>query len=100
MSRFKKLTQTIYECKYHIVFCPKYRHRILDGEIAGYCKQQLYQLCRVKDIEILELNIRRDHIHIILSIPPKYSVSSVMGYPKGKLSLNPFHRYKKLEKRY
>ena len=100
MSRFKKLSHTIYECKYHIVFCPKYRHRIFIGEIAEYCKQQLYNLCRVKDIEVLELNIGKDHVHIILSIPPKYSVSSVMGYLKGKLSLSLFHRYEKLGKRY
>lgn len=101
MSRFKKLTHSIYECKYHHVFCPKYRHRILKDEIAEYCKSQIYHLCRQKELlEIIELNIQPDHIHIILSIAPKYSVSSIMGYLKGKLSLNLFQRYEKLGKRY
>jgi putative transposase len=62
MSRFSKLSHTIYECKYHIVFCPKYRYRILQGDIAEYCKSQIYFLCSQKDkIEILELNIQLDH---------------------------------------
>ena len=101
MSRFKKLTHTIYECKYHIVFCPKYRHRVFTGEVAEYCKSQLYHLCRQKElIEILELNIQEDHIHLVLSIAPKYSLSSIVGYLKGKLSLNMFARYEKLGKRY
>jgi len=101
MSRFKKLSHTIYYCVYHIVFCPKYRYSILKGDIAEYCRQQIYRLCSQKDlVEVLELNIQLDHIHIILSIAPKYSVSSTMGYLKGKLSLNLFHRYERLGKRY
>ena len=91
MSKFKKLSHTIYYCVYHVVFCPKYRYRILKGDIAEYCKQQIYQLCRQKElVEVLELNIQLDHIHTIISIAPKYSVSSVMGYLKGKLALSLF----------
>ena len=101
MSRFRKLSHTIYECKYHIVFCPKYRYRILKGEIAEYCRQQIYKLCSQKDlIEVLELNIQADHVHLVLSIAPKYPVSSVMGYLKGKLSTRLFQRYEKIGKRY
>ena len=101
MSRFSKLSHTIYECKYHIVFCPKYRYRILQCDIAEYCKTQIYYLCRQKDkIEILELNIQVDHIHIVVSIAPKYSVSSFMDFLKGKLALKLFDRYEKLSKRY
>ena len=101
MSRFKKLSHTIYECKYHIVFCPKYRYKILKDEIAEYCKNQIYQLCIQKPLlEVLELNVQLDHVHIILSIPPKYSVSSVMGFLKGKLALKVFQRYDKLGKIY
>ena len=100
-SRFKKLSHTIYECKYHIVFCPKYRYKILKGAIAEYCKQQIYYLLRQKElIEVLELNIQADHIHLVLSIPPKYSVSSVMEFLKGRLSIRLFQRYEKLGKRY
>ena len=101
MSKFKKLSHTIYDCKYHIVFCPKYRYRILKGTLAEYCKQEIYKLCTQKDlVEILELNIQPDHVHVVISIPPKYSVSSIMGFLKGKLALRLFHRYEKLGKQY
>ena len=70
--KFKRLSHSIYECKYHIVFCPKYRYRILKEEIAEYTRQQIYALCRQKDlVEVLELSIQPDHIHLIVSIPPK-----------------------------
>ena len=101
MSRFTKLSHTIYECKYHVVFCPKYRYRVLRGDISEYCKQQIYKLCSQKDLlEILELNVQEDHVHLVLSIPPKYSVSSVMGFFKGKLALRMFHHNERLGKRY
>ena len=100
-SRFKRLSHTIYECKYHIIFCPKYRFRIFKNEIAEYARQRIYVLCNQKDLlEILELNVREDHIHMVLWIPPKYSISSVMGYLKGKLALRLFQRYENLGKRY
>ena len=100
-SRFKKLSHTLYECKYHIVFCPKYRFRIFKDEISEYSKQQIYILCRYKEsVEIMELNVQADHIHLVMSIAPKYSVSSLMGYVKGKLSLRLFQRYEQIGKRY
>ena len=101
MSRFKKLSHTIYECKYHVVFCPKYRYRILTGEIGEYAKQQIYVLCRQKDLlEVLELNVQQDHVHLVVSMPPKYAVAEVMGYLKGKLSLRLFQKYESAGKRY
>jgi len=100
-KRFKKLSHTIYECKYHFAICPKYRFRIFKGELAEYTKQQAYILCGQKElVDVLELNVQVDHIHLVMSIPPKYSVSSVMGYLKGKLALRLFQRYEKLGKRY
>ena len=100
-KQFKKLSHTIYQCKYHIVCCPKYRHRIFKDEIKEYTKSQVYILCRQKDlVEVLELNIQEDHIHLVISIPPKYSVSSIMGFLKGKLALRLFQRYELLGKRY
>lgn len=99
MSRFKKLSHTIYECKYHIVFCPKYRYRIFKDAIGEYTCQQIYRLCNQKElVEVLELNVQPDHVHVVLSIPPKYSVSSLMGYLKGKLSTRLFARYERLGK--
>ena len=80
MTRFKRLSHTIYECKYHIVFCPKYRYRIFKSEIGEYTKQQVYRLCQQKDkLEVLELNIQSDHVHVVASIPPKYAVSDIKG---------------------
>jgi putative transposase len=101
VSRFRKLSHTIYECKYHIVFCPKYRLRVLKDEIAEYSRQQIYQLVKWKEhVEILELNIQADHIHMLMSIAPKYSVSGVVGYIKGKLAIRLFVKYETIGKRY
>jgi len=101
MSRFKKLSHTIYECKYHVVICPKYRHRIFKGEIGEYARQEIYILCKQKELlEVLELSIQEDHIHLVMSMPPKYAFSEIMGYVKGKLSLRLFQRYERVGKRY
>ena len=101
MKRFKRLSHSIYECKYHIVFCPKYRYRIFMDDIAEYTRQQIYQLCRQKElVEVLELNVKADHIHLVMSIAPKYAVSNIMGYLKGKLALKLFQRYEQLGRRY
>ncbi len=84
-KQFKKLSHTIYECKYQIVCWPKYRHRIFKDRIKEYTKSQIYIFCRQKElVELLELNVREDLIHLVMSIPPKYSVSSVMSFLKGK----------------
>ena len=99
--KFKKLSHSLYECKYHIVFCPKYRFRILKDEIAETVKQQIYSLCRYKDgVDVMELNIQVDHVHLIVVIPPKYSVSDFVGYLKGKLAIRLFQQYERLGKRY
>ena len=99
--QFKRLAHSIYECKYHIVFCPKYRYRILKDEVAEYTRQQIYRLCQQKeDVEVLELKVQPDHVHLVVSIPPKYAVSNFMGYLKGKLAIRLFNRYEKLGRRY
>ena len=100
-SNFQKLSHSIFECKYHIVICPKYRYRIFKGEIADYSKREMYVLAKQKDlVEILELKIQADHMHMVLSIAPKYSVSTLMGFMKGKLAINLFKRYERIGKRY
>ena len=92
--QFKKLAHSLYECKYHIVFCPKYRYKILQKEVAAYLKEQIYRLCSQKDgIEVLEVNIQADHIHLVVSLPPKYAVSEFMGFLKGKLALRTFDHF-------
>jgi len=100
-STFKKLSHTLYECKYHIVFCPKYRFRILKGEIGEYSKREFYSLAKQKElVEVNELSIQEDHVHTILTIPPKYAVSNIMGFLKGRLALSLFRRYEKIGKRF
>ena len=100
-QRFKRLSHSLYECKYDIVFCPKYRYRILKEEIGEYVRQLVHQLCRQKEqVEVLELNVQPDHVHIVVSIPPKYAVSAFMGYLKGKMALRLFQQYESLGRRY
>jgi len=99
--QFKRLSHSIYECKYHVIFCPKYRYRVLTGEVGEYVRQEIYHLCRQKDgVEVLEANVQADHVHLVLSIPPKYAVSGMMGYLKGKLAIRVFNRHDHLRKRY
>ena len=99
--QFKKLAHSLYECKYHIVFCPKYRYKVLQDEVAKYVRPQLYRLCSQKDgVEVVELNVQTNHVHLVVSIPPKYAVSQFMGFVKGKLALQLFDRFPELRKRY
>jgi putative transposase len=99
--QFKRLSHSLYECKYHIVFCPKYRYRIFKDEVAVYTQQAICELCAHKEqVEVLELNVRTDHIHLVVTIPPKYAISEFMGYLKGKLALRLFHQYEQLGKRF
>ena len=96
-STLKKLSHTLYECKYHIVFCPKYRYKIMQSDVVKYVTQQVYQLSAQKDgIEILEVNVQEDHVHIVVKIPPKYAVSQYVGFLKGKMALKMFDRYPEL----
>ena len=100
-QRFRKSSHSLYECKYHIVFCPKYRYRIFKETIAETFRQLVYQLCKQKEqIEVLELNMQTDHVHLVASIPPKYSVLEFMGYLKGKIALRLFQQYESLGRRY
>ena len=100
-KRFRRLSHSIYECKYHIVFCPKYRYKVLKGEVAESVRQNIYELSRRKDgLEILELNIQLDHVHIIMWIPPKYRISDIMGYLKGRVASKVFEKHQYLRKRY
>ena len=83
----ESLAHTKWNCKYHIVFAPKYRRQVIYGRLRTEIGKILRELCKRKEIEILEAEACPDHIHMLVSIPPKYSVSSVMGYLKGKSSL-------------
>ena len=96
----KSLSHTTWNCKYHIVFAPKYRRQIIYGKIKVDVGKILRQLCERKGVEIIEATACPDHIHMLVSIPPKLSVSSFMGYLKGKSSLMIFDRHANLKYRY
>jgi putative transposase len=99
--RFKKLAHSLYECKYHVVFCPKYRYKILENGVAKYVEQQIHLLSGQKDgVEVIEINVQPDHVHLVVTIPPKYAVSQYMGFLKGKLALRLFDRFPQLRKKY
>jgi putative transposase len=94
------LSHTTWNCKYHIVFAPKYRRQLIYGKLKTEIGKILRLLCERKEIEILEANLCPDHIHMLVSIPPKYSVSQVMGYLKGKSSLMIFDKFANLKYKY
>ena len=97
------LAYTTWNCKYHIVFAPKYRRQIIYGKYKasiGQILQLLQLLCERKGVEIHEAEACPDHIHILVSIPPKLSISSFMGYLKGKSSLMIFDRHANLKYKY
>ncbi len=91
------LSHTKWLCKYHIVFTPKYRRKAIYGQYKKSIGQILRQLCNYKGVEIIEGHLMIDHIHMLVSIPPKYSVSQFMGYLKGKSSLMIFDRHANLK---
>ncbi len=94
------LAHTKWECKYHVVFAPKYRRQVVYGKIKADIGKILRELCERKGIEIIEAELCRDHIHMLIRIPPKYSVSEIMGYLKGKSSLMIFDRHANLKYKY
>ena len=94
------LAHTKWNCKYHIVFTPKYRRQIIYKQISSDIGQIIRMLCARKGIEIIEAAAMPDHIHLYVTIPPKYSVSEVVGYLKGKSSLMIFDRHANLKYKY
>ena len=88
MNDYKKLTHTTWECKYHLVWIPKYRKKVLYGNLRKYLGEVFKELALHKESEILEGHLMGDHVHILISIPPKYAVSQVVGYIKGKSAIH------------
>jgi len=99
MSKYKKQSHVVYKCDYHIVWVPKYRFRILTGEIGKTVDTDVRKLSEWMGCEVVELNVQKDHIHIVISIPPKVSVSTYMGTVKGKIAIKMFKSYPMLKKR-
>ena len=94
------LAHTKWNCKYHIVFSPKYRRQMIYGKVKVEIGKILRTLCERKGVEIIRAEACADHIHMLVSIPPKYSVSEFMGYLKGKSSLMIFDKFANMKYRY
>ena len=96
----KTLAHSTYRCQYHIMFAPKYRRQIIYGKIKKDVGEILRKLCEQKKVEIIEAEACKDHIHLLVSIPPYLSVAQFMGYLKGKSSLMIFDRHANLKYKY
>jgi len=94
------LAHTTWECKYHVVFAAKFRRQVVYGRIKADIGKILRELCERKGVEIIEAEVCPDHVHMLIRIPPKYSVSEVMGYLKGKSSLMIFDRHANMKYKY
>jgi len=99
MSRFRKLTHAIWHCQYHIVWVPKYRFRVLEGELAQEVRACIRIFSEQSHCEIVELNIQKDHVHLIIMVPPKVSISDLMGRLKGRSAIRILKKHPSLRKR-
>ena len=99
MSRFRKLSHAIWHCQYHFVWAPKYRYKILYGPVG----QEVYNCIQVfaghEECEILELNVQPDHVHLVVMVPPKVSLSNLMGILKGRTAIRIFKQFPHLRKK-
>jgi len=93
MKEYGKLSHCRWECKYHVVFIPKYRKKILYGKLRNQVGKELRKLCEEKGVDLLEGHARAEHIHMCVSIPPKFSVSEVVGFLKGKSAIRIHREY-------
>lgn len=100
MKDVQSLAHSKWNCKYHIVFAPKYRRQVIYGEIKKEIGAIIRKLCEYKGVEIIEAEACPDHIHMLVSIPPKYSVAEFVGYLKGKSSLMIFDRFANMKYKY
>jgi putative transposase len=87
VSRFRKLSHTIWHCQYHIVWVPKYRYRVLTGAIKESCEASIHAICGFSSCEVVELNVQPEHVHLIVMVPPKLAISTLMGRLKGQSSM-------------
>ena len=99
MSRFGKLAHVIWHCQYHLVWVPKYRYRVLKDGVKTEVERCIRLFCGQTKVKIVELNIQPDHIHLIVMIPPKVSVSEMMGILKGRTAIRIFKQFPKLKRK-
>ncbi|WP_062263750.1 IS200/IS605 family transposase [Endozoicomonas arenosclerae] len=99
MSRFEKLTHVIWHCQYHIVWVPKYRFRVLTGAVKAEVYNSIQVFCSQLGCTVVELNIQNDHVHLLVKVPPKVSISKLLGTVKGRTALRLFTKFPYLKKK-
>lgn len=99
MSRFKKQSHTIWFCEYHVVWCPKYRYRVLAGKVKEEVELCVRDQTQQMECEVVELNVQADHVHLVVLIPPKVRIADYMGRLKGKTAIRLFSVFRDLRRR-
>ena len=99
MSRFRRLSQTIWHCQYHIVWVPKYRFKILTDKVAKEVENCIRAFSEQQSCEVLELNVQIDHVHVVVMVPPKLSISDFLGTVKGRTAIRVFNKFRHLKKK-
>ncbi len=99
MSRFEKLAHVLWHCQYHIIWIPKYRYKVLQGRIKEEVQKTVIIQAERLGCNIVELNIQKDHVHLLIKVPPKVSISALMGTLKGKSAIRVFSKFPELKQR-
>ena len=99
MSRFRRLSHTLWHCQYHVVWVPKYRFRILSGAVKDSLESGIHAICGYAGCEVVELNVQLDHVHLLMMAPPKLSISDLLGRLKGQTSMRMFRQFPHLRKK-
>ena len=99
MSRFRKLSHAIWHCQYHIIWVPKYRYRVLTGNIGDEVDRCIRSFTERQSSEVIELNVRPDHVHLLAMIPPKVSISNFVGTVKGRTAIRVFNKFRELKRK-
>ncbi len=99
MRRFKKFTTVLWHCQYHMEWVPKYRYRVLQGVIGQEAHNSIEVFCSQLRCQVVELNVQPDHVHLLVKVPPKVSISKLMGVVKGRTALRLFSRFPQLRQR-
>ena len=97
MSRFRKLSHVIWHCQYHLVWVPKYRYKVLEGEVGHEVHNCMQVFAGYKGCEVIELTVQKDHIHLIIMVPPKVSISELLGTLKGRTAIRVFKKFPHLK---
>ena len=99
MSRFQKQSHVVWHCHYHIIWTPKYRYRVLEGQIKDVIVRDINVFCGKYSCSVEELNVQADHVHLLVKVPPKVSISKLMGVLKGKTAIHVFNKFPHLKKK-